>query len=53
MPYTIEDLLALFDLEPIEENIYRGQNRDIGSGRLFGGPGARAGARRRTTDDRR
>ncbi|WP_420461619.1 acyl-CoA thioesterase II [Candidatus Palauibacter sp.] len=37
MPYTIEDLVALFDLEPIEENIYRGQNRDIGSGRLFGG----------------
>ncbi|WP_420637250.1 acyl-CoA thioesterase II [Candidatus Palauibacter sp.] len=37
MPYTVEDLVALFDLEPIERNIYRGQNRDIGSGRLFGG----------------
>ena len=37
MPYTVEDLLELFDLEPIERNIYRGQNRDIGSGRIFGG----------------
>ncbi|WP_419163412.1 acyl-CoA thioesterase [Candidatus Palauibacter sp.] len=37
MRYTVDDLIALFDLEPIERNIYRGQNRDIGSGRLFGG----------------
>lgn len=37
MSYTVEDLLALFDLEPIERNIYRGRNRDIGSGRIFGG----------------
>lgn len=37
MPYVIQDLLKLFDLEPIEVNIYRGQNRDIGSGRVFGG----------------
>ncbi|MBR9990095.1 MAG: acyl-CoA thioesterase II [Gemmatimonadetes bacterium] len=35
--YTIEDLLQLLDLEPIEFNIYRGLNRDIGSGRVFGG----------------
>lgn len=37
MPYTVEDLLQLLDLEPIEVNIYRGRNRDIGSGRVFGG----------------
>ena len=30
-------LLALLDLEPLEVNIYRGQNRDLGSGRVFGG----------------
>ena len=37
MSYHIGDLLELLDLEPIEFNIYRGQNRDIGSGRVFGG----------------
>lgn len=36
-PYDIEDLLDLLDLEPIEYNIYRGQNRDIGTRRIFGG----------------
>jgi acyl-CoA thioesterase-2 len=30
-------LLELLDLERLELNLYRGQNRDIGSGRLFGG----------------
>jgi acyl-CoA thioesterase II len=34
---TVEDLLRLLDLEPIEKNIFRGQNRDIGTGRVFGG----------------
>lgn len=37
MGYHIEDLLHLFDLETIEVNIYRGRNRDIGTGRIFGG----------------
>src|SRR5687768_3686636 len=37
MSYTVDDLLNLLDLEPIEVNIYRGRNRDIGSGRVFGG----------------
>ncbi len=37
MAYTAEDLLQLLDLEPIEHNIYRGQNRDIGTTRVFGG----------------
>ena len=34
---TIDELIRLLDLEPIEHNIYRGQNRDIGTGRVFGG----------------
>ncbi|MGH7470329.1 MAG: acyl-CoA thioesterase II [Longimicrobiales bacterium] len=37
MNYSARDLLQLLDLEPIEVNIYRGNNRDIGSGRVFGG----------------
>ena len=37
MTYDAEDLVRLFDLDPLERNIYRGQNRDIGSGRIFGG----------------
>ena len=37
MPYSAADLIALLELEPIEHNIYRGQNRDIGTGRIFGG----------------
>lgn len=35
--YTAHDLIELLDLEPIEHNIYRGQNRDIGTGRIYGG----------------
>ncbi len=34
---TIDELIRLLNLEPIEHNIYRGQNRDIGTGRVFGG----------------
>ena len=30
-------ITALLELEPLERNIYRGRNRDIGSGRIFGG----------------
>ena len=37
MSYNVTDLLELLDLEQIEFNIYRGTNRDIGSGRVFGG----------------
>lgn len=33
----LNELLALLDLEPLEVNIYRGLNRDIGTGRVFGG----------------
>lgn len=37
MSYEARDLLRLVELEPIEQNIYRGRNRDIGTGRVFGG----------------
>jgi acyl-CoA thioesterase-2 len=37
MPATAVDLVALLELEPIEQNIYRGDNRNIGTGRIFGG----------------
>jgi acyl-CoA thioesterase II len=30
-------LLEILDLEPVEHNIYRGRNRDIGTGRIYGG----------------
>jgi acyl-CoA thioesterase-2 len=37
MSTPLADLVALLDLEPIEVNIYRGQNRDLGTGRVYGG----------------
>ncbi len=37
MRFQAEDLIELLDMEPIEYNIFRGLNRDIGSGRVFGG----------------
>jgi acyl-CoA thioesterase-2 len=37
MSFTAADLVGLVELESIEHNIYRGQNRNIGSGRIFGG----------------
>jgi acyl-CoA thioesterase II len=37
MSYTLPDLLGLLDLEELEQNIFRGTNRSIGSGRVFGG----------------
>jgi len=55
MSYNVTDLLELLDLEPIEFNIYRGRNRDIGSGRVFGGQvmaQALVAASRTVPDDR-
>ncbi len=55
MAYTVTDLLQLLDLEPIEQNIYRGQNRDIGTTRVFGGQvlaQALVAASRTVDDDR-
>ena len=37
MATPTDTLVELLDLEPIEQNIYRGRNRDTGSGRIFGG----------------
>jgi acyl-CoA thioesterase-2 len=40
MPYsknTIEELLELMELEPLEVNLFRGESRDIGTPRVFGG----------------
>ncbi|HKJ03176.1 MAG TPA: acyl-CoA thioesterase domain-containing protein, partial [Longimicrobiales bacterium] len=37
MPFPASDLVSLLELEPIEVNIYRGHNRNIGTGRIFGG----------------
>ena len=37
MQPVLADLLRLLDLERIEENIFRGESRDIGSARVFGG----------------
>ena len=34
---AVADLLELLDLEALEVNIYRGRNRNIGTGRVFGG----------------
>lgn len=55
MRQTLDLLLDLLDLEPLEVNIYRGQNRDIGSGRAFGGQvfaQALVAARRTLEEDR-
>ncbi len=37
MAESMDALLSLLDLEPLEVNIYRGTNRDLGTGRVFGG----------------
>lgn len=37
MSFSAPDLIRLLDLEPIEHNIYRGQNRDVGTSRVYGG----------------
>jgi len=34
---SINELLELLQLEPIEENLFRGHSTNIGSGRVFGG----------------
>ncbi len=55
MPYTALDLIELLALEPLELNIFRGSNRDIGTGRIFGGQvlaQALVAARRTVEDDR-
>ncbi len=55
MTSTIDDLLALLSLETLEVNIYRGRNRDLGTGRVFGGQvfAQALVAARRTVEDER
>ena len=55
MTAPLHDLLTLLDLEPLEVNIYRGRNRDVGSGRVFGGQvfAQALVAARRTVDEPR
>jgi acyl-CoA thioesterase II len=53
MSYPLDSLIELLDLERLEHNIYRGLNRDIGSGRVYGGQVLAQAlvAARRTVDD--
>jgi len=55
MTTPLDDLLSLLALEPLEVNIYRGANRDVGSGRVFGGQvfAQALVAARRTVDEAR
>lgn len=55
MSTELDKLLELLDLEPLEVNIYRGRNRDIGSERVFGGQvfAQALVAARRTIDEAR
>ena len=54
-PNLVAELLQLLNLEPLEVNIYRGRNRDIGTGRVFGGQvfAQALVAARRTVDEPR
>lgn len=55
MSFTAADLVALLALERIEHDIYRGRNRDIGTGRIYGGQvlaQALVAARRTVKEDR-
>ena len=55
MSSPLDALLNVLDLEPLEVNIYRGRNRDIGTGRVFGGQVLAQAlvAARRTVDEPR
>jgi acyl-CoA thioesterase-2 len=52
---VLEDLLRLLHLERIEDNIYRGESRDIGSAQVFGGQvvGQALSAAQHTVEGRR
>jgi len=55
MTDVLQELLALLELEKIEENLYRGQSQDLGFGALFGGQvlgQALSAAHRTVTDER-
>jgi acyl-CoA thioesterase-2 len=51
----VEQFLSMLELEPLEVNLYRGRNRDVGTGRVFGGQvfaQALVAARRTVTEPR-
>jgi acyl-CoA thioesterase-2 len=50
----LDDLITLLQLERIEDNIFRGESRDIGSAQVFGGQvlGQALSAAQHTVDDR-
>lgn len=52
---VVRQFLDLLELERLEHNIYRGQNRDLGTGRVFGGQvfAQALVAARRTVDEGR
>jgi acyl-CoA thioesterase-2 len=52
---VVDELLTLLELEKLEVNIYRGRNRDLGTGRVFGGQvfAQALVAARRTVDEAR
>ena len=51
---VLEDLITLLKLERIEDNIFRGDSRDIGSAQVFGGQvlGQALSAAQHTIEDR-
>jgi len=51
---VLDDLITLLQLERIEDNIFRGESRDIGSAQVFGGQvlGQALSAAQHTVDDR-
>ena len=51
---VLEDLITLLKLERIEDNIFRGESRDIGGAQVFGGQvlGQALSAAHHTVDDR-
>lgn len=51
---VLDDLIFLLSLERIEDNIFRGESRDIGSAQVFGGQvlGQALSAAHHTVDDR-
>lgn len=51
---VLDDLITLLHLERIEDNIFRGESRDIGSAQVFGGQvlGQALSAAQHTVDDR-
>lgn len=54
MDPILQDLLHLLELERIEDNIFRGESRDIGSAQVFGGQvlGQALSAAQKTVDGR-